>query len=330
MSPFQSALAIDARHAAMASPMDATRERPILLHFAGALDVCCIGLATRCAVGQLMVTALGTAPDVLIRPQMPLHRSLAGPCLLAAVRALLARYDQLQRRPEAPPLGFLGKLATRLSRDAEWGNVGNLTQVSPLPHHPSLSTAGGRSRGGGGHDGIGDGHDALDRLTPHSHGASLSTRLLRETEAEMVQSIFCLVPAGDSAITDRTYTAIAAGCIPVVVADECRGAFSGKVRYEDWWVRVHQRDFIRHPERILAMLRSMSHADVRRRQQLLRLHAADVLYDAPDSRVGTNFLDDLNERCIPFLQNRTSPPKSGQKWLRRCLMQSGSVMSDDV
>ena len=44
--------------------------------------------------------------------------------------------------------------------------------------------------------------------------------------------------------------AIAAGCLPVVIADELKGAFATRACYSDYWVRVNMKDFIRHPEQV--------------------------------------------------------------------------------
>jgi len=134
-------------------------------------------------------------------------------------------------------------------------------------------------------------------------------------------------------VTDRLYTSMAAGCVPVVIADEVKGAFASRVRYEDWWVRVPMRDFVRRPERLLEVLRGISAQDLERRQRRLQEHRADVLYDAEGSRVGSNFLDELEGRCVPYLTNRSGypPPRSAQKWLRRCLaLSAGSGDSGAV
>ena len=60
-------------------------------------------------------------------------------------------------------------------------------------------------------------------------------------------------------------------------------------------------------------------AEVSRRQRAMYNHRADVLYDAPDSRVGSNFLHEVSQRCVPMLTNQTQPPKSGRSsWTRKC------------
>ena len=64
----------------------------------------------------------------------------------------------------------------------------------------------------------------------------------------------------------------------------------------------------------------MPREEVRRRQLAMYSHRADVLYDAPDSRVGTNFLSEVSTRCVPILTNQTQPPKSGWDHAARLLV----------
>ena len=45
----------------------------------------------------------------------------------------------------------------------------------------------------------------------------------------MAASTFCLCPAGDTCVTSRLYTAIAAGCLPVVLCDQLSHANAHEV-----------------------------------------------------------------------------------------------------
>ena len=64
--------------------------RPLLAHFAGALDVCCTGAAIRCAFGSLAVAA-HAMDDVSIRPMVPANSSLWGACTRRTMAQLLKR-----------------------------------------------------------------------------------------------------------------------------------------------------------------------------------------------------------------------------------------------
>ena len=106
----------------------------------------------------------------------------------------------------------------------------------------------------------------------------------------MREATFCLTPAGDNWASARFYTAIAAGCLPVVVADPFNGAFPQQAMYERFWVKVPHEAFIKEPASLLRMLRAMPAAEVAARQRAMAAHRADVLYDVVGTRVGTNLL----------------------------------------
>ena len=106
----------------------------------------------------------------------------------------------------------------------------------------------------------------------------------------MREATFCLTPAGDNWASARFYTAIAAGCLPVVVADPFTGAFPQQAMYERFWVKVPHEAFIKEPASLLRMLRAMPAAEVAARQRAMAAHRADVLYDVVGTRVGTNLL----------------------------------------
>ena len=106
----------------------------------------------------------------------------------------------------------------------------------------------------------------------------------------MREATFCLTPAGDNWASARFYTAIAAGCLPVVVADPFTGAFPQQAMYDRFWVKVPHEAFIKDPALLLRMLRAMPAAEVAARQRAMAAHRADVLYDVVGTRVGTNLL----------------------------------------
>lgn len=150
---------------------------------------------------------------------------------------------------------------------------------------------------------------AIERLANASQGdPELQLRGVARTHASanlyeaqglaMARSEFCLVPAGDYEVTSRLYSAIAAGCIPVVVSPGLSGAFASIVNYDRFWLRVHFLSFNKDPTTLVHRLRAMSTAErVRRRTQLLR-HAVDVLYDVPGSKVADNFLRMAGYGCL--------------------------------
>ena len=113
----------------------------------------------------------------------------------------------------------------------------------------------------------------------------------------MRSSRFCLIPAGDSIITDRLYTAIAAGCLPVVLSPVRPGAFKELVNYSSF-VLPSARDSAMasvlklkmQPGRFLKWLRAIPAAEIAARQRAMHRHRADLLFDAEGSRVVDHFL----------------------------------------
>ena len=88
----------------------------------------------------------------------------------------------------------------------------------------------------------------------------------------MADATFCLTPAGDNFVSARFYTAIAAGCLPVVVADPLKGAFAAAADYESFWVKVPMRVFVGDPAALVRQLRAMPVAEVAAKQRALAAH----------------------------------------------------------
>lgn len=120
----------------------------------------------------------------------------------------------------------------------------------------------------------------------------------------MASSVFCLCPAGDLCTTSRFVTAIAAGCIPVVLCDGLHGPFGARegshlspVPYSSFWVKYSTASFIRRPAGVLELLRAMSPAEVSRHQAALRAHRHQILLQLPGSQAGTRFLEEVAD-CV--------------------------------
>lgn len=96
---------------------------------------------------------------------------------------------------------------------------------------------------------------------------------------QMASSRFCLIPAGDNEVSSRLYSAMSAGCLPVVVANQLSGAFSSRVAYSSFWVRVEQSTFIANPRALLARLRAMPQSEVAERRSRMLRFVPDVTYE---------------------------------------------------
>ena len=117
----------------------------------------------------------------------------------------------------------------------------------------------------------------------------------------MARSIFCLIPAGDTYISSRLYSAIGAGCLPVILGDPILrvAAFASRVNYSSFAVVVSEKLFVRQPHMLVPLLRGMPRAEVRRRQQALAEARPHIVFEAANSmRAGANFLELAVNRCF--------------------------------
>ena len=110
---------------------------------------------------------------------------------------------------------------------------------------------------------------------------------------EMTRTTFCLVPVGDSPPSSRLYLAIAAGCVPVLLSDGFEGAFPSRVPWRDFSLRFEESTVKLKAFNLTAKLLTIAADSDRllRMQRALQAHAADVLWEAPGSRVATHTLE---------------------------------------
>lgn len=147
-------------------------------------------------------------------------------------------------------------------------------------------------------------------VTPPSGEEGLSTSMAARATRSVAgrtgkaygASVFCLAPAGDTCVSSRINSALAAGCIPVLLCDEWPGAFSDVVPYEEIIVRLDVAEFLRDPAYVLRALRAMPQQEVARRQRALALYRADITWEARGSRVADNLLNVAASRCLPAME----------------------------
>ena len=257
--PYQANLASGRFYRSPADPKALPRTN--LLHFAGALDVCCTGRSIRCAIAPLYAAAAsGAVKDVIVRPIVP--TSLAGkPCTTKALKlAALA----IKNRTALASRG-LGRLLTGGPSASMWKDLSAAAaDASRVPAGRRLAY--------------------IWRWAVNNSDVDLMAR-------EMTTSIFCLSPAGDNCVSARFFSAVAAGCLPVVICDHLAGAFPSAVKYETFWIKYKQSLWTSDPLSLLSKLRAMSADEIRRRQTAMEYYRSDILYDAPNSqRMGSHVL----------------------------------------
>ena len=102
----------------------------------------------------------------------------------------------------------------------------------------------------------------------------------------MGDSRFCLIPAGDNEVSSRLYSAMSAGCVPIVIANQLSGAFASHVPYARFWVRVEQQTFMANPLKLLGKLRAITSAELAERRALMLRYVPDITYaQQPDPHI---------------------------------------------
>ena len=132
--------------------------------------------------------------------------------------------------------------------------------------------------------------DAMAAAEANASRGSHRTKAYEWMGHALARTTFCLTPPGDTGVNSRLYSAVAAGCVPVLPWDASIGAFPWAADYDSFRVRVSARAFVGDPHAVITRLREMPADELLRRQRALAEHAADLLFDAPASRVGTHFL----------------------------------------
>ena len=142
---------------------------------------------------------------------------------------------------------------------------------------------------------------------PTSRNSSSNTNVAQVSMSSraghaMASSIFCLIPAGDTYISSRLYSAIGSGCVPVILGDPIlsAAAFATRVNYSSFAVAVSEEFFVSQPHMLVPLLRGMPRSEVRRRQQALAEARPQIIFEAANStRAGANFLELAVSRCFP-------------------------------
>jgi len=297
-----------ARFAAVDVRPSASEQRPVLVHFAGALDVCCTGQQVRCSMGPLAASTVAE-DDVLIRFLVPPNQSTWKPCTRRAVELMQQSLAQLRLRLAGSMQHVATPMAEMIADNASKTTVeaGKLPSMSAGAHtiaryFRAKPAAEGSGMNGGlpGHGLPGRGYAAAE-VVAEQMGRVVggwryaSSFLFEQTAQEMGASVFCLMPAGDNGMRSLMYSAIAAGCLPVILCDQLMPhhlPFSAAVPWERFWVKLSARDAIRDPLSVLRALRAINASDVRRRQRVMAQHRADVLYAHRESRAGVNFINE--------------------------------------
>ena len=104
--------------------------------------------------------------------------------------------------------------------------------------------------------------------SPWEGGTSQAVMMSQRAGNALARSVFCLVPAGDTFISSRIYSAIGAGCLPVLLGSHIWDtgvlAFSSRIDYRAFAVAVDDHAYLRSPHGLVPKLRAMPRVGLRR------------------------------------------------------------------
>lgn len=140
----------------------------------------------------------------------------------------------------------------------------------------------------------------------------------------MGQSTFCYCPRGDTAISKRMYDAVAARCIPVVVADDAEWAFETRAPRAHFSVHVQEDAVLERPkdggpsasgaERLIDMLRALPAERVRALQRALETNWRRYRYGPSyvPGEVLDSVVEELGDRLAVLREVEREAAASGE------------------
>ena len=113
------------------------------------------------------------------------------------------------------------------------------------------------------------------------------------------QHAWCLVPKGDTSSSGRLFSALACGCVPLLISAKLPPHLPYRriARYEQWLPALHEEAFKEAPRQVLTTALvglTPRWAELHDRMESAR---TDLLYRAPGSRVATNLLREWQHSC---------------------------------
>jgi hypothetical protein len=113
------------------------------------------------------------------------------------------------------------------------------------------------------------------------------------------QHAWCLVPKGDTSSSGRLFSALACGCVPLLISAKLPPHLPYRriARYEQWLPALHEEAFKEAPRQVLTTALvglTPRWAELHDRMERAR---TELLYRAPGSRVATNLLREWQQSC---------------------------------
>lgn len=258
---------------------DPLHPRERLVYFAGSFDVCCTGKLIRCRLANLLPMTDGDA-DTLLVPSRG-ARGIGRDCTEKALISVAAKRGVHVEQVAAE---------YRRLADGPSGNRCGRSAPAAEPPRPSRRLRALRASA-----------RATARIAALCADVRPSLAKCRAPLPRYVQmahymanSVFCLAPAGDTCTSSRFYSALAAGCIPVVLCDGLKAAFHDLVEYRSFTLSYDTTVLMDNPMSLMDALRAVPADEIRRMQRALVENRDRVLFQVGDGqRVVANLLSEV-------------------------------------
>jgi hypothetical protein len=134
----------------------------------------------------------------------------------------------------------------------------------------------------------------------------------------MQASVFCLVPAGDSCVTSRLFTAIINECIPIVICEQPVYYFEQYNFYKPLFIKA--KHFIENPNTVFSIINKTKDF-VRKEQKRLKIAKETLLYTG--KHIGINILSEAFSFVYRTLSCSAQPAKA--RVSKKCSFGKGMV-----
>lgn len=137
------------------------------------------------------------------------------------------------------------------------------------------------------------------RDVPRGVGAAGVDSSKAGTARAMAAHDLCLVPKGDTPSSGRLFSAMACGCLPLLISARLLAhlPYRRAARYEEWLHAINEEAFKDSPRAVLETVIAKIGPNASLYRERMRRAAAELLYNEPGSNVATNLLLEWKQSC---------------------------------
>lgn len=152
--------------------------------------------------------------------------------------------------------------------------------------------------------------EKLQGVVPHGIIEPNHAPNVDQYKTEIQSSRFCLVMSCDDVQTSRFVDSLAAGCLPVIVADGwdlVAKPYADHINYDTFTIRIPESLWTDDPVGAAKWLYSMPHSKLKKMHQALHKARNALLWNHPKSIVAQMAMLQASDECMPEALNRMPP-----------------------